>query len=356
MLKLIRKIALALGVLLGITVVISVFYLARGGAFKTIDSHYAGECTSFPLDGSAEDIEIDRERGFAYLSQLDRLAKAQGRQAAPGSIMRLDLNTMELNNALLTTTDHMSPHGISLYISPEGERTLFMINHPADRENGSETINRYIETQPGEFSLAEVLSHPDVISPNDLVAVGPKQVYVVNDKGAEGSLQKFLENIFGVGYSKLVYFDDDEARTVLNDVASGGGINASTDGQLIYIAETGGQNLRVLNRNADGSLTDAINVALGTSPDNIDVAADGSLTIGAHANIMALIQHFISGEPAPSQILDVSGSPETGYTIEEIYLNTGEEISTSSVGATYGNRLLIGSITARQVLVCESRM
>ncbi len=352
--KVIKKVLLGIGALLGIVVVISLFYLARGGAFKTIESHYAGVCNPFPLDGSAEDITIDHERGFAYLSQLDRMAKAQGKIPAPGMVMRLDLNTMELKQALITTTDHMSPHGLSLYISPEGQRTLFMINHPADRENGTETINRYIETAPGEFSLAEVLSHPDLISPNDLVAVGPKQVYVVNDKGAENGLQKFLENIFGRGYSKLVYFDGDEGRSVLTDVASGGGINASADGELIYIAETGGKAMRVLSRNADGSLTDVISVPLGTSPDNIDVAADGSLTIGAHANLVALIQHFISGKDAPSQVLHVTGSPEAGYEIEEIYLNTGEEISASSVGATYGNKLLIGSITARQVLVCES--
>jgi len=352
--KITKKILLTLGVLIGITVVISVFYLARGGAFKTIESHYAGECTPFPLDGSAEDIAIDRERGFAYLSQLDRLASVQGRPPSPGMVMKLNLETMELSAALATTTDHMSPHGLSLYISPAGERTLFMINHPADRKNGTETINRYSETAPGVFSLAAVLNHPGVISPNDLAAVGPKQVYVVNDKGAEGPWQLFLENIFGVGYSELVYFDGDEGRVVLNDVASGGGINASADGSLIYIAETGGKNLRVLARAADGSILDVLDVPLGTSPDNIDVAADGSLTIAAHANLVALIQHFISGELAPAQVLQVTGSPDTGYEVEEIYLNTGEEISASSVGATYGNTLLIGSITARQVLVCEA--
>jgi hypothetical protein len=39
--------------------------------------------------------------------------------------------------------------------------------------------------------------------------------------------------------------------------------------------------------------------------------------------------------------------------IKEIYLNAGDQISASSVGATYGNKLLIGSITDRKLLVCE---
>jgi len=354
MMKIGKRILLGLAAFMALSILITVVYLARGGAFKTIESEFEGACVDYPLDGSAEDIHIDRERGIAYLSVLDRMGVARGEPPKPGNIMALDLNTMELGNALATTTDHMSPHGISLYISPTGERTLFMINHPADRVNGTETINRYTETSPGQFSLTQVLSHPDVISPNDLVAVGPKQVYVANDKGAANGWQKFLENIFGVGYSKLVYFDGDEGSTVLDDVASGGGINASTDGTLIYIGETGGQTLRVLNRAADGSLTDATKVKLGTSPDNVDVAADGSLTIAAHPNLMALIKHFINGTPAPSQVLHVTTDSDDAleYDVEEIYLNTGEQISASSVGATYKNKLLIGSITAKKVLIC----
>jgi len=351
-----KKILLTLAALLILTTVVSVYWMARGGAFKSIESSFAGTCTDFPLEGSAEDILVDHQRGFAYLSILDRMGAAQGREPQPGMIGLLDMNTNPptLSNALRSTTDHMGPHGMSLYIGSDGRRTLFLINHPADRENGTETVNRYTEADDGRFELAEVLRHPAIISPNDLVAVGHKQVYVVNDKGAEGGLQMLNEQLFGAGYSDLVYFDNGEGLVVLDDVASGGGINASEDGSLIYIAETGGQALRVLERNPeDGGLTDLTSVALGTSPDNIDVAADGSLTVAAHANLVDLIQHFIKGTPAPSQVLAISTDHSGEYIVDEIYLDTGEQISASSVGATYGNKLLIGSITARKVLICE---
>ena len=42
-----------------------------------------------------------------------------------------------------------------------------------------------------------------------------------------------------------------------------------------------------------------------------------------------------------------------GAAVDEIYLNAGDQISAGSVGVTYGKKLLIGSITARQILVCE---
>ena len=62
--------------------------------------------------------------------------------------------------------------------------------------------------------------------------------------------------------------------------------------------------------------------------------------------------HFIAGSKAPSQILriDLSGGEPR---IEEIYLNAGKQISAGSGGTTYGSKLLIGSITARKLLICE---
>ena len=102
-----------------------------------------------------------------------------------------------------------------------------------------------------------------------------------------------------------------------------------------------------------GAITELARIAVPTSPDNIDVAADSSLTVAGHANTMKLIMHFIKGTPAPSQVLRVIPDNDGNAAIDEIYLNAGDGISASSVGATYGNKLLIGSITDRKLLVCE---
>ena len=80
---------------------------------------------------------------------------------------------------------------------------------------------------------------------------------------------------------------------------------------------------------------------------------DGSLTVGAHSNLVALVMHFIMGANAPTQVLrvDTSGGQDS---VEEIYLNGGSEISAGSGAVSAGNRLLIGSITAKKILVCEA--
>ena len=307
--------------------------------------HFAGQCEVLELNESSEDIQIDRERGFAYLSMIDRGALAKG-EPAQGSIGRLDLNdnSRTVEPALIDPPGHFRPHGLSLFIDAEGQRSMVVINHPVDRTTGQDLVELFGETEPGRFKHVETFTVPMIENANDLVAVGLRQFYVAQDNGAsrDGSL------------TELVYFDNGKATAVADDIASGGGINVSADRSTLYVAETGGQVIRVLSRNsADGSVTTDQRIAIGTSPDNIDVAEDGSLWVGAHSSLLALVLHFITGADAPSQILKIDLNNDGDATINEIYLNRGEEISASSVGATYGKKLLIGSITAPKILICE---
>jgi arylesterase/paraoxonase len=334
-------------VLLGILVIV---ILAIGvGAFKAfapIDEHFDGDCISVPLSSvSAEDIQVDRERGLAYLSLFNRLGTVTGEPTEPGTIGRMNLNNgnLAILPALLDQPQEFRPHGISLFVDDAGQRYLFVINHPANRGVDEELVELFVETRPGEFSHSETFRSPDVIRPNDLVAVGPRQVYVANDTGQGNP-----------GPANLVYIDGDTSFIVADDIESGGGISRSADSSKIYVAETNAQRIRVLERNpADGSLESSARIDLGSSPDNIDVAADGSLWIGSHSNTLALVMHFITGTAAPTQIQRVVIDADGSATVEEIYLNDGSEISTGSVGVTYGSTLLIGSITARNMLVCS---
>ena len=331
----------------------TVWLMARGGAFKTIENSFAGgACSALPLTGSAEDIQPDRERNIVYLSLLDRRGLVRG-EAPQGDILRVDLSEPELMAvpALRDRPAHFRPHGLSLYIDGEGTRHLFVINHPADRASEPERVELFREVAPGEFTHVRTFSDPLMISPNDIVAVGPQQFYVANDKVSGGALAAALQQ-FGIGGSPLVYVAGDQAEVVSGNIASGGGISVSNDLRQVYVAETSAQRLRVFERAGGGAVTELARIPLGTSPDNIDVAPDGSLWIGAHANVFALIQHFTAEKPAPSQVLRVVLRDGGTADIEQVYLNTGEAISASSVGVQIDGRLLIGSITERKILHC----
>lgn len=354
--RLLKRLLKIIGVLVLVAGVATLYVLNRGGAFRKIEPHFAGTCESLPLDASAEDMTVDRERGFVYISYLDRQALVKGDGTnVQGTIMRLDLNRQPLaiEDALLDKPAHLRTHGLSLYVDPAGKRSLFVINHPVNRGTEPELVEVFDEVEPGRFRHRETFSSPLFNSPNDMAAVGPRQFYVANDKPMKGGMAAALQQ-FGIGASPLTYFDGTAARVVNEDIASGGGINVSADGSTLYVSETAGQRMRVLARDpADGSVTDQARIGVPTSPDNVDVAADGSLWVTGHANTVKLIQHFINGSPAPTQVLRVVPGAGNAATVDEIYLNAGDQISAGSVAVTYGKKLLIGSITARQVLVCE---
>jgi len=312
---------------------------------KDIEEHFAGTCTSLELPGSGEDMHVDSERGFLYMSVFDRMAGAKGDVPESGRIMRVNLKApvLQAEDALVNAPDYIRPHGISIYIDPEGQRHLLMINHPADRDSGQELIERFTEKSPGVFQYAETFSSPLITRANDLVATGPRQFYVAQDV-AQGS---------GETLTKLVYFDGDTYTVVADDIESGGGINASADNKTLYIAETGAKAIRVVSRDAaDGSIETINKIQLQSSPDNINIADDGSLIVGAHSNLIALVMHFIVGSKAPTQILQVKADANPP-SIEEIYLNSGKELTTGSGAVTFENLLLIGSITDKKILVCR---
>jgi hypothetical protein len=87
--RLIKRIFKIIGILVLVAGVGTLYVLNRGGAFRQIEPHFAGSCESLPLAASAEDMTVDRERGFVYISYLDRqsLVKGDGTNVQ-GTIMR----------------------------------------------------------------------------------------------------------------------------------------------------------------------------------------------------------------------------------------------------------------------------
>ncbi|MGI9289846.1 MAG: SMP-30/gluconolactonase/LRE family protein [Gammaproteobacteria bacterium] len=314
---------------------------------KPVDENFLGVCTDLNLEGgSAEDIQIDRARGLAYLSISDRMATAKGEDPGPGDIGRLDLNMNPPNvGSALTDGPDLKPHGLSLFIDEKGQRHLYVINHWFRADTGEERIEYFRETTPGLFSHVQTLESPLITRANDMVAVGPDSFYVAQDVDRRG----------GQTLTDLVYYNGSEYLVVADDIKSGGGINVSADGQTLFIAETGGKRIRVANLNPDdGTIMSDDYIDLGTAPDNIDIAEDGFLWVGAHSNVVALAMHFIAGSNSPTQILKV-GYQGGNSSIEEVYLNSGTQISSGSGGATLGDTLLIGSITAKKILVCDMK-
>jgi len=328
-----------------------VHLLWSAGQFKTLQPHYAGECT--PITGAVgpEDITIHPETGVAYISASDRRAVIQGKPAR-GAIYAYDLNSLtpELIRLTVNAGDDFDPHGISLYADPGGQDSLFVINHADNRHR----IEIY-DLRDGQLIHRKTIAGSMLISPNDILAVGPDQFYVSNDHRYTTGLMQVLENYLQLKLSNVVYYDGSRFLEVASGIGYANGINVSADGKILYLSAVTEGALHIYNRDiASGKLVHREKLDLGTGVDNIEIDAGGGLWIGAHPHLLTFTQH--AQDPAklsPSQILHLKPKAGGGYDIKEVYLNLGEEISASSVGAVYKNRMLVGAVFDAKFLDCQ---
>lgn len=349
---------LVVGAFLLILVAVTGSFMIRGGAFRDVVVVDAGLCQTIRIpDGSAEDIQPDRDNNLALLSVLDRRSIVTG-TAGDGTIARLSLKNdvngspTTIEPALASQPDVFQPHGISLFESPDGTQTLFAINHAF----GAGEFIEVFEKPAGQdlFDHIQTLSSPLLISPNDLVAVGRRKFYVANDSGADNAFERGAEMMFAIGLSPLVHYDGSNFEVVVDDLKSSGGINVNLERSELYVGETIGETIRIYALNADGSLAEEKDtVAVGSGVDNIDVDPTGTLWIANHINTVALIQHFADeASPAPTQVqrISLNGAQPT---VQTVYEQDGTAHSAGSVAVRFGDALLVGSITEKQVLYCQ---
>ena len=343
----------ALAVLCGLCAIVLLDFMRHGGQFRTLKAHAPGVCTAVPLEASAEDIQINRARGIAYLSMLDRRAAMQG-GSARGTILALDLNdpALPVTLALARAPEGFHPHGLSLYRVGDGSLRLFAVSHP---QGAPHTIEIFEQTSDEPFRPVATITDPLLVAPNAVAAVGARQFYVANDSGAHNLWQRFSELVLRLGRSQITYFDGQTMRVVATDLQSATGIAISGDGMRVFVSETLGRRVRVYARNAGtGELRFVESIELGSAADNLNFDADGNLWIAAHPKTFELVRHFMSAShPSPTQIFKWSPRAAGSGGLDEVLLDDGRALSAGSVGAVLGKRLLIGSITERKLLACR---
>ncbi|MBJ6766081.1 SMP-30/gluconolactonase/LRE family protein [Myxococcaceae bacterium JPH2] len=326
--------------------------LADAGQFKHLSPHFAGHCVPVAGMPGGEDITFHPTTGEAYVSSDDRRATQAG-HPVPGGIYRFD-PTGASPPTLLTGTfsADFHPHGLSLYVAPDGTQTLFVINHPS---TGGAQVERFQVSAEGALVHTRTVRDPALVSPNDLVAVDAERFYVTNDHHfPPGSLQ-VVEDYLQLARGNVVYFDGKGFHEALTGMAFANGINCSADGKTVYLAQSVAQSLSVYTRDVDtGALHLRHTLPLGTGADNIERDATGALWIAAHPKLLDFASYaadVTETRRAPTQVLRLTPSGDT-FQVEEVYLDDGSHISAAATAAVSGKQLLLGPVFAKNLLSC----
>ncbi|MGH9389175.1 MAG: strictosidine synthase family protein, partial [Vicinamibacteria bacterium] len=323
--------------------------LLSSGYFKTIAPHFAGRCR--PIGGmpGPEDVTVNPDTGVAYISSADRRARGAGRPTR-GAIYALDLESPEPRPIELTGDfqPELQPHGLSLLRGPYGEASLFVVNHP-----GADHTVEIFDVREGKLAHRETIRGELLRSPNDVLAVGPRQFYVTNDHRHPTGWKRTASDFLRLADSDVVFFDGTGFRVVAEDIAYPNGITMSPDGRTVFVASTTERAILSYERNpATGALSFRERFDAGTGVDNLEMGSDGTLWEGAHPQMLAFLKN--ARDPAnlsPSQVLSLD--PSTGV-FQEQFLSLGDDLSTSSVAAVHGRWMLIGSVFEEHLLLCET--
>ncbi|MEE2565807.1 strictosidine synthase family protein [Hyphobacterium marinum] len=338
--------AMLIGLLVLVLLVLGRFgavVIPASGMMADLEPRLTDQCERLDIAPGTEDVTIDPVSGLAFVSTDDR------RTGERGAIYSFDPEDpailREVSGAM---PDEFHPHGISLWTGRTGAQRLFVVNHTGD---GRHAIEIFDVGDEGRLTHAETVRHSALISPNDVLAVGPRQFYATNDRRYTDGLMGSLEAYFALPLASVSYYDGETGRIAAERLAYANGINMSADGRTVYVAEILGRGVRVYRRDpATGDLERLRDISVPTAPDNIEIAEDGALWIGGHPRVFDFVAHADDvAQTAPSHVIRVD--PDTGE-VETVLMDTEGRINASSVAAVTGNTLIVGAVFDGHVLIC----
>ena len=330
--------------------------LFNAGEFKTLDPHFSGECFSVTGVVGAEDITF-LKNGTALISSDDRRDSYLGKDIQ-GTIYsyKPGENTEGLIDLSPDVKGDFHPHGISVYEDHSVGTILAVVNHPSSKlfdSIGGHSIEIFHYDSDSLTHLRSV-KDPLLVSPNDIVLINKDQFFVTNDHGSSSKLGQTLEKYLQLENSNVLFYNGMNFSVAATDLGFANGINISNDGTILYVAETIGKQLSIFEIN---KITNNINkktsIDFNSGIDNIEIDHEGKLWIGSHPKVYTFSRHMKDSTVlSPSQVYRFS-IDNSGYNIDEVYLNLGEELSGSTVAAVYDRTILIGSVFEAHFLDCK---
>ncbi len=345
--RLLKRIAL---VLLALILIFVAHVVISTGFFRSIKPQFDGRILQKIALPGAEDIMVSRMDSFAIISSTNRQGFPKS-EKEKGGLFLIDLKQeppfvpIPLTN---TFKEDFAPHGIS-WFKKDSTYQLHAISHTSE----GHTIEVF-ELLEQNLKHIETIKHSTLISPNDLVSVDEKRFYFTNDHAYEKGVGRLMEDYGGLGVSNVIYFDGTNFKEVAKGISYANGINIDRKRNLLFVASPRKFQVKVYSINTDGTLAFVENIDCGTGVDNIEFDEDGNLWIGCHPNLLRFSAYAKGNKKTtPSEIIKIDYRRKGDYSIEQIYMEDGNEMSGSTVAATFDKLIFVGNVMDDAFLVLE---
>ena len=306
-------------------------------------------CTPVFGIAGAGDIEPLPGTSAAFLAAFDRRGGA-----ARGEILLFDTDDPLDADSWRDRTGGVPvafvPSGIDLYRTrlPEGRllTRLFVVNLA-----GPEIV-LFEVGEDGGLSVGERFADPRLVSPNDVVATGPRSFYVTNDTASgRQSLRGKLDFLLGLKTGTIMHYDGNSWSVVDDGLAFPNGLALTEDGTRLHVAEMRARRLVDYARDprADTIRRDGA-TALQNFPNNLSVTPEGDILVGTLPQPLATSAYGEGlRDEAASEVVSV-----TDGRVRTLYRDTGEGLSAVTMATRLGSKLLIGSRAADRFLMCDA--
>jgi arylesterase/paraoxonase len=239
------------------------------------------------------------------------------------------------------------PHGLSFFRDEAQVEYLFTNNH---RRNGNHTVEIFQIEQNGGLKHLETISDKQLTSPNDLVAVGPRQFYLTNDGRAHDRTTRSIDTFLDRKTGNVLFFDGSDFHRVAENLKFPNGIVADPATNQLIVAETLTGKLLFYQIVENWKLVNVDNFFIKKGLDNISINDKGQVLAAVHPNLWLLSKHMKDSEnQSPSQIYSLDIQTKG---LKLIYQQKGETPSGVSAAIKINSTLYLGAICEQKILKC----
>ncbi|GAA5961203.1 hypothetical protein JCM3765_001263 [Sporobolomyces pararoseus] len=354
-----------------------------------------------PIDGleACEDAWVDHELGLAYLAcstrevrsnwapALGSLSASKLPSVSPDTLKLFSFSsglhsTIELSG-LPPDSQGLWVHGIEGFLHSDNETiSLFVVSHRPrlDRsvaENqGADSVIEIFEAKRGKSHARwiKTVRSELVVTPNNLVATGPRSFFVSNDHRRKVHWTRKLEMVHSepssVVHCDASRSDDEEPCTVAIDgLIYPNGIAQSPDGSTFFIASTMTGEITTYEIQADYTLFPLpAKISLNRPIDNIHVSpSTGSIYASTFPKMFKFMSAASTGGLDEKRMID---NPVEIWKVEEekgegrfyghqyktsLVLSDPENTVVSSIttAAPFKNKLLLTGYFTERAVVCD---